>query len=69
MPLSELRSYLSQNQHLPGIPSAKELEAKDGVEVGEMQRRMLQVVEEQALYILELEERLSAVEQEIRTRK
>ncbi|MBK6881684.1 MAG: SprB repeat-containing protein [Flavobacteriales bacterium] len=67
MPLSELRDYLSQNQHLPGIPSAKELEAKDGVDVGEMQRRMLQVVEEQALYILELEEKYGELEKRLVT--
>ncbi|HQX00345.1 MAG TPA: hypothetical protein PLS30_15490, partial [Flavobacteriales bacterium] len=53
--------------HLPGIPSAKELEAKDGVDVGEMQRRMLQVVEEQALYILELEEKYGELEKRLVT--
>jgi len=63
MPLKELRAFLSEHRHLPGIPSALELEAKDGFEVGEIQRRLVQVVEEQALYILELEERLEAMEQ------
>lgn len=55
MPLGELREFLHLNKHLPGIPSAAELEAKQGFEVGDMQTRLLKVVEDQALYILQLE--------------
>ncbi len=62
-PMSELRAYLQRNRHLPGIPSAREVEEKGGVEVGDLQRRMLEVMEQQALYILQLEERLARVEQ------
>jgi len=62
MPLGDLRIYLSKNSHLPGIPSAPEVEEQGGVEVGDLQVRMLRVLEEQALYILELEERLRLVE-------
>ncbi len=63
MPLGELRAFLRKNKHLPGIPSAAELEAKQGVELGDMQRKLVQVVEEQALYILELEARIKALEE------
>lgn len=65
MPLAELRNYLQVNSHLPGIPSAAEVEEKGGVELGKMQTDLLQVVEEQALYILQLEERLGRVEQRL----
>jgi hypothetical protein len=65
MPLNELRGFLQRNNHLPGIPSAKDLEEQGGVEVGDMQRRLLQVVEEQHLYILQLHERLTAAEQRL----
>ena len=65
MPLDELRSYLDRERHLPGIPSAADLAANNGVQLGDMQRRLVQVVEEQALYILQLEERLKAVEQRL----
>ena len=51
------------NKHLPGIPSATELGPQKGVEVGDMQTRMLKVVEEQALYILLLEEKQVAMEE------
>ena len=67
MSLVELRTFLNTNHHLPGVPSASELEAKGGVAVGEMQRDLLRTVEEQALYILQLEERLGAVERVLET--
>ncbi|MCU0319416.1 MAG: hypothetical protein MUE88_05000 [Flavobacteriales bacterium] len=61
--LPDLRTYLKQEKHLPGIPSATEVAVADGVELGDMQRRLLRTVEEQALYILQLEERLARLEQ------
>ncbi|MBZ0206072.1 MAG: SprB repeat-containing protein [Flavobacteriales bacterium] len=66
MPMDAMRQYLRINKHLPGIPSAAELEAKQGVEVGDLQARMLKVVEEQALYILQLEERQTQLEQRLK---
>nr|HMQ77847.1 SprB repeat-containing protein [Flavobacteriales bacterium] len=67
MPLNELRAFLQKNHHLPGIPSATEVEASGGAEVGDIQRRLLETIEQQALYILHLEERLGLVEQRLRT--
>ena len=67
MPLGDLRQYLRENSHLPGIPSAAEVEENGGVEVGDLQVRMLRALEEQALYILQLEERLKAAEQHLTT--
>lgn len=66
IPLDQLRTYLCANRHLPGIPSAAQVEANGGVELGDLQARMLKVVEEQALYILQLEERLGAMEQRMK---
>jgi hypothetical protein len=63
--LGELKNYLKENHHLPGIPSAAEVEAKGGVEVGDLQKRMLETIEQQALYILQLEERVKATEQRL----
>lgn len=65
MALNELRAFLRKHKHLPGIPSTAEPQAKQGVEVGDMQTRMLKVMEEQALYILQLEEKLHGVEQRL----
>jgi hypothetical protein len=58
MPLDELKSFLTKENHLPGIPSAAELAERGGVEVGELQRRMLEIIEQQALYIIQLEENM-----------
>jgi hypothetical protein len=53
-PLTELRKYIAANKHLPGIPPAAEVE-KNGIEVGDMQKRMMEKIEELTLYILQLE--------------
>jgi hypothetical protein len=69
MPLADLRVHLAKEKHLPGIPSAREVAANEGYEVGEMQARLLKVVEEQSLYILQLEARITALEQQRSTSK
>lgn len=57
----ELRIYLETKKHLPNIPSANEFE-KVGVDLGEMNRLLLEKVEELTLYILQLEKRVQKVE-------
>lgn len=61
MSLSDLRSYIQQNKHLPKIPTANEVE-EHGVELGELNRLLVEKVEELTLYILQLEERISKIE-------
>ncbi len=51
--LDTLSQYIRDNKHLPGIPSALEVE-NDGIDLGEMQAALLEKVEELTLYILEL---------------
>lgn len=53
MPLDQLGRFIQENKHLPNIPAASEME-EAGLEVGEMQRRMMEKIEELTLYILEL---------------
>ncbi len=60
MPLRELEQYIAANKHLPGIPSAKTVE-KEGIELGEMDSKLLQKIEEQTLYIIELHKKLEDV--------
>jgi hypothetical protein len=52
MPLSEVKTYIDKNQHLPEIPAAAEIE-KDGVNLGEMNRLLVKKVEELTLYLIE----------------
>ncbi len=51
--LQELESYIKMNQHLPEIPSAAEVE-KEGLDLGDMNKRLLRKIEELTLYIIEL---------------
>lgn len=57
MPLSETEQYIQAKGHLPNVPSAAEVEA-DGMSVGEMNKVLLQKVEELTLYVIELQKQI-----------
>lgn len=59
--LSDLKTYIEENKHLPEIPSAKEME-EAGINLKEMNMLLLKKVEELTLYILEQERRIKALE-------
>ncbi len=68
--LSEVEKYVNTNKRLPDIPSNEEID-KNGINLGEMDAKLLQKVEELMLYIIEqdkktqeLLERLETVEYE-----
>lgn len=63
MPLGELRAFLRVNKHLPTMLSAAQLEENGGAEVGDTQRRLVRTAEEQALYILQLEQKCERLEE------
>lgn len=50
--LQEVNTYIQQNGHLPEIPTAKEVE-ENGIDLGEMNAKLLKKVEELTLYTLE----------------
>lgn len=64
MPLNDLREFVKENKHLPNLDSNKY--TGGSVEVGVLPDLLLEKVEEQTLYILELEERLDALENRIK---
>lgn len=49
--LASLDRYIRANNHLPGIPTADSV-AKNGLDLGENQARLLQKIEELTLYII-----------------
>lgn len=55
--LPELESYIKHNRHLPDIPSAKEVD-ENGVDLGEMNAKLLQKVEELTLYVIDLQKQI-----------
>ena len=62
--LKEVAHYISENDHLPGIPSATEIRT-DGLLLGDMQARMMQKIEELTLYLIQQQEHIEQLEQEI----
>jgi hypothetical protein len=66
--LADLRRFIDQNKHLPGIPAAAEVE-KNGIEVGDMQRKLMEKVEELTLYILQLEDKINRLQVSIKDNK
>lgn len=60
-PLSEVKSFISENGHLPEIPPASEME-ESGIDLGKINILLMEKVEELTLYILEQEERLTRLE-------
>lgn len=59
-PLSEVEAFIQKNGHLPGIPAAAEIE-KNGIQLGEMQRKTIEKIEELTLYIIELKKEIEAL--------
>ncbi|MBW6483930.1 MAG: hypothetical protein K0B10_12840 [Vicingaceae bacterium] len=60
MSIEELEKYIKKHNHLPNIPSAKEIE-KNGLSVGEMQVKQMEKIEELTLYIIELKKEIEAL--------
>lgn len=52
--LNDLETYIRKNNHLPNIPSAAEVEKQKGFDLGDMQTRLLEKIEELTLYVIEL---------------
>lgn len=60
-PLSEIHSFISENGHLPEIPSEDEVK-KNGMNVADMQVMLLKKIEELTLYAIEQQKRIEALE-------
>ncbi|NVO19269.1 MAG: hypothetical protein HXX13_06185 [Bacteroidetes bacterium] len=62
--LPDLENYIQKNKHLPDIPEAAVID-QEGVQVGEMQKIMMQKIEELTLYIIEQDKRIKSLEAKI----
>lgn len=60
--LKEVKQHINEKGHLPGVPSAAEVDENNGFHLGEMNRVLLEKVEELTLYILQQEERIEELE-------
>ena len=61
--IEEIESYIKENKHLPGIPSTKE--TNKGVNLGDMNSKLLQKVEELTLYIIQQQKDIEKQQKEI----
>ncbi|MDR2970951.1 MAG: hypothetical protein LBU83_03345, partial [Bacteroidales bacterium] len=64
LPLNEVEQYIKQNNRLPEIPSALEIE-ENGLDLGKMQSKLLQKIEELTLYILQQEKKITDLQNQI----
>jgi len=62
MPLDELKKYVLENKCLPNVISAKDVKKNNGYNMDELLIQMLEKIEEQTLYIFQLEERIAELE-------
>jgi hypothetical protein len=62
--LNELEQFIKKNNHLPEIPSAKEV-AENGIDLGDMQAKLLLKIEELTLYILQQNKEITDLQNQI----
>ncbi|WP_281987686.1 tail fiber protein [Aquimarina aggregata] len=62
--IGEVQQHIKDNGHLPNIPSAKEME-KNGVELGIMNMKLLEKIEELTLYTIDQEQRIKDLEEKL----
>ncbi|WP_152620268.1 hypothetical protein [Pedobacter lusitanus] len=62
-PLEEVAAYIRDKNHLPEIASADEMK-KNGLELGQMNIKLLQKIEELTLYMIDIKEQLESVKRE-----
>jgi hypothetical protein len=66
--LPDLEKQINESNHLPGIPSAKEAE-ENGVSLGEMQKKLLEKIEELTLHLINQNKQIESMQAEINTLK
>lgn len=59
--LETVENHIKKHKRLPGIPSTSDVE-KGGVNLGDMNVKLLQKIEEMTLYIINLEKRMQEME-------
>lgn len=61
-PLSEVESFIKENNHLPEVPSAKDIQ-KNGLDMSEMMATQMKKIEELTLHLIEQDKEISALKQ------
>ncbi|NDI99793.1 SlyX family protein [Flavobacterium sp. LaA7.5] len=64
MPLAEVAQYISDNGHLPNMPSAKEVET-EGLELGNIAKLQQEKIEELTLHLIEQKEEIETLKKQV----
>lgn len=64
--LAQIEAFTSKNHHLPGVPSAHEID-KNGLSLKEMNLLLLEKIEELTLHTLEQQRQIDALAKQIET--
>ncbi len=62
--LSEVESFINENGHLPNIPSASEVEENSGIELGAMNAKLLEKIEELTLHLINKDKQVTNLEKQ-----
>jgi len=68
LPILELEKVIKSDQHLPDIPTEKEVKA-NGINLGEMNALLLKKVEELTLYIIDQQKQINALNDKIELKR
>jgi hypothetical protein len=66
MALNDLERFINKNNHLPNIPSSKEI-AKDGAPLGDIVKKQMEKIEEMTLYIINQQKQIDELKSNIET--
>lgn len=64
MSLGELESSIKKEKHLPGIPSAADIE-ENGIGIGMLQIKLMEKIEELTLYLIEANKEIKATKEKV----
>jgi hypothetical protein len=62
--LKQVENFIQKNNHLPGIPSAAQVK-KEGIELGDMNKRLLEKIEELTLYLIQQNKELEVLKNKV----
>jgi hypothetical protein len=61
--LEEVEAHIEENNHLLGVPDAFTVE-EEGIMIGQMQKVMMEKIEELTLYMIDANKRIKQLEEE-----
>ncbi len=64
MPLEEVEKYIIKEGHLPNVPSAETVE-EEGVKLGEMNKLLMEKIEELTLHLIEQDKKITELQKQI----